>query len=120
MPLSPVVRRYAVAGLVASVIWCRAEPLLRRMFGHPYSDPRLVTALVARGRTQRALDYALQASGGAVFGGLFAHFGGGGGRPGGEGAPGGEAPPPPPPPPVDPHPPPPPTRPGAARRQRPR
>src|SRR3954452_10905275 len=82
MPLSPVVRRYAAAGVVASVIWCRAEPFLRRIFGHPYSDPRLVTALVARGRTQRALDYALQASGGAVFGGLFAHFGGRKGRQG--------------------------------------
>jgi uncharacterized protein YndB with AHSA1/START domain len=76
VPLSPVVKRYALAGAVASVIWCRAEPLLRRIFRHPYSDPQLLTALVTRGRLQRPLDYALQASAGAVFGGLFAHFGG--------------------------------------------
>src|SRR4051794_16502487 len=76
MPLSPIVRRYAVAGAVASIVWCRVEPLLRRIFGHPYSDPGLMTALVARGRTQRVLDYAVQAIGGALFGGLFAHFGG--------------------------------------------
>jgi uncharacterized protein YndB with AHSA1/START domain len=73
---SSIVRRYAVAGALASVIWCRVEPLLRRIFGHPYSDPALVTAFITRGRAQRVLDYALQATGGALFGGLFAHLGG--------------------------------------------
>jgi uncharacterized protein YndB with AHSA1/START domain len=73
---SPLVRRYALAGALASVVWCRVEPLLQRIFGHPYSDPELVTSFATRGRLQRPLDYALQAAGGALFGGLFAHFGG--------------------------------------------
>jgi uncharacterized protein YndB with AHSA1/START domain len=76
VPLSPVVKRYALAGAVAAVIWCRLEPLLCRIFGHPYSDSELVTGFVTRGRMQRPLDYALQATGGALFGGIFAHFGG--------------------------------------------
>jgi uncharacterized protein YndB with AHSA1/START domain len=73
---SRLTRRYALAGAVAAVIWCRVEPLLQRIFGHPYSDPGLLTAFLARGRTQRVLDYTVQATAGALFGGLFAHFGG--------------------------------------------
>ena len=79
MPLrrrDDAVRRHAVAGAVAGVAWLTVEPLLRRMFGHPYSDPQLATAFVTRGRAQKVLDYALQASGGAAYGAVFARLGG--------------------------------------------
>jgi hypothetical protein len=69
-------RRYAAAGALAGVVWLTAEPLLRRLFGHPYSDPQLATAFVTRGRAQKILDYALQASGGAAYGAIFARLGG--------------------------------------------
>jgi uncharacterized protein YndB with AHSA1/START domain len=71
-----LMHRYAAAGALAAVVWRAVEPLLRRIFGHPYSDPELITAFVATGRTRRVLDYVVQATGGVLFGSLFARFGG--------------------------------------------
>jgi hypothetical protein len=72
----PSVHRVAAAGALAGVGWITVEPLLRRLFGHPYSDPELATAFVARGRTQRVLDYCVQAAGGAAFAAAFNRIGG--------------------------------------------
>jgi hypothetical protein len=68
--------RYAAAGAVAGVAWRALEPSLQRLFGHPYSDPELLTAFITRGRAQRPLDYCVQAAGGAAFGAVFARLGG--------------------------------------------
>jgi hypothetical protein len=56
--------------------WRAVEPGLRRVFGHPYSDPELATAFVTRGPLQLPLDYAVQAVGGGTFAALFTRFGG--------------------------------------------
>jgi hypothetical protein len=69
-------RSYAAAGLLAGLAWRAAEPQLRRLFGHPYSDPQLLTSFITRGRLQPLLDYCVQASGGAAFGFVFARLGG--------------------------------------------
>jgi hypothetical protein len=63
-------------GAAAGVAWRAVEPLLRRAFGHPYSDPELATAFVTRGRWQPPLDYATQAVGGAAFAWAFVGLGG--------------------------------------------
>jgi hypothetical protein len=65
-----------VAGAAAGVAWRALEPALRRIFGHPYSDPQLATAFVTRGPLQPPLDYAVQAVGGGTFSLLFVRFGG--------------------------------------------
>jgi hypothetical protein len=70
------VRRWAIAGAVAGVTWRAVEPTLRRVFGHPYSDPELLTAFITRGPLQPPLDYAVQASGGAAFAAVFVRLGG--------------------------------------------
>jgi hypothetical protein len=69
-------RSTAVAGAAAGIAWRAAEPGLRRLFGHPYSDPQLVTAFVTRGRAQPVLDYCVQAAGGAGFAVAFTRLGG--------------------------------------------
>ena len=68
--------RYAVAGAAAGLGWRAVEPVLRRLFGHPYSDPELLTAFITRGVAQRPLDYLVQGTGGAAFGWTFARLGG--------------------------------------------
>jgi hypothetical protein len=68
--------RLALAGAASGVAWRAVEPALRRLFGHPYSDPELVTAFVTRGRWQPPLDYAVQAAGGAGFATAVAKLGG--------------------------------------------
>jgi hypothetical protein len=70
------VHSYARAGLVSGILWRAAEPSLRRLFGHPYSDPELLTSFITRGRMQPPLDYCVQAAGGAAFGAVFAKLGG--------------------------------------------
>lgn len=65
-----------LAGAIAGVAWRAAEPTLRRLFGHPYSDPELATAFVTRGRLQPLLDYAVQAAGGGTFAEVFTRCGG--------------------------------------------
>lgn len=69
-------RSYAAAGLAAGLAWRALEPRLQRLFGHPYSDPELLTSFITRGRLQPLLDYCVQGSGGAAFGSVFARLGG--------------------------------------------
>lgn len=76
IPEQGPVRSYATAGMAAGIVWRALEPQLERLFGHPYSDPELVTAFVTRGRLQPLLDYCVQATGGAAFGAVFARLGG--------------------------------------------
>ena len=66
----------ALAGAVAGVAWRAVEPRLRRIFGHPYSDPELATAFITRGPLQVPLDYVVQAGGGAAFAVVFRRLGG--------------------------------------------
>ncbi len=66
----------AVAGAVAGAVWKAVEPLLQREFGSPYSDPGLAAGFLAQGRFRAPLEYAVQASGGAAFGAVFAALGG--------------------------------------------
>jgi hypothetical protein len=73
-------RSTALAGATAGVTWRAVEPALRRLFGHPYSDPELLTAFVTRGRAQPLLDYCVQTAGGAGFAVAFARVGGRGTR----------------------------------------
>jgi hypothetical protein len=68
--------KLAGQGALAGVAWRALEPGLRRVFGHPYSDPELATAFVTRGRLQLPLDFAVQAVGGAAFAVLFRRLGG--------------------------------------------
>ena len=77
-PLRPrsATRSYAAAGLVAGLTWRAVEPQLRRLFGHPYSDPELLTSFITHGRMQVPLDYCVQGLGGAAFGAVFARLGG--------------------------------------------
>jgi hypothetical protein len=65
-----------LAGAIAGVTWRAVEPGLRRIFGHPYSDPELATAFVTRGPLQPLLDYCVQAIGGGTFAVVFTRFGG--------------------------------------------
>ena len=76
MPGHSVPRSYAAAGLAAGLAWRAVEPQLRRLFGHPYSDPELLTSFITRGRLQPLLDYGVQGVGGATFGFVFARLGG--------------------------------------------
>lgn len=69
-------RSTAVAGAAAGIAWRAVEPGLRRVFGHPYSDPQLLTAFITRGRAQPVLDYCVQAAGGAAFAVVFTRLGG--------------------------------------------
>ena len=67
------VLRGALVGAAAGVAWKAVEPLLQREFGSPYSDAGLASRFVSPGE---GAAYATQALGGAVFGALFARFGG--------------------------------------------
>lgn len=70
------VLRGALAGAAAGVAWRAIEPLLRREFGSPYSDPGLVVGIFAPRRGRAALELALQGVNGAAFGAAFASLGG--------------------------------------------
>ena len=69
-------RSALLAGAAAGLAWRAVEPALQRLFGHPYSDPELLTSFITRGRAQLPLDYCVQALGGAAFGAVFARLGG--------------------------------------------
>jgi hypothetical protein len=71
-------RRAALAGMGAAAAWAAAEPLLRRVFGTPYSDVRLLGAAATRGPAWPLVGLAAHVSNGAVFGLAFARLGGGG------------------------------------------
>jgi hypothetical protein len=68
-------KQAVLAGAAAGIAWRAVEPALRRLFGHPYSDPQLATAFVTRGRWQPPLDYLVQAAGGGAFAALTNRFG---------------------------------------------
>jgi hypothetical protein len=70
------VRRGVVAGVVAAAAWGAAEPALGRLFRVPYSDIRLLGALVTTGAGWRRAGWALHLVNGAVFGALFERLGG--------------------------------------------
>ena len=68
--------RGARAGIVAAAAWAGAEPLLRRAFGTPYSDVRLLGRAVTRGPLWFPAGLALHLGNGAVFGAIFERAGG--------------------------------------------
>jgi hypothetical protein len=70
------VRRGTVAGVVAAAAWGAAEPALGRLFQVPYSDIRLLGALVTTGPGWRRAGWALHLVNGAIFGALFERLGG--------------------------------------------
>jgi hypothetical protein len=69
-------KRGAVAGAFAAAVWAAAEPALGRAFGTPYSDVRLLGALVTTGRLWRPAGIVLHLANGALFGALFERLGG--------------------------------------------
>jgi hypothetical protein len=62
----------------AAAAWAAAEPLLRRVFRTPYSDVRLLGAVVTRGPAWPVAGLAAHVLNGAVFGLVWARLGGGG------------------------------------------
>lgn len=70
--------RGAVAGAAGAVVWGAAEPLLKRVFRTPYSDVRLLGAVVTRGRAWPLVGLGIHLGNGAVFGLLWARLGRGG------------------------------------------
>jgi hypothetical protein len=74
------VLRGAVAGVAAAAAWGAAEPALGRAFGVPYSDVRLLGAVVTRGPGWKQAGWAFHLVNGAVFGALFERLGGHGVR----------------------------------------
>lgn len=71
-------RRAATAGVAAAAAWAAAEPLLRRLFRTPYSDVRLLGAVVTPGRGRTAAGLTIHLANGAIFGLAWARLGGGG------------------------------------------
>ena len=63
--------RSAAAGVAATAAWAAAEPLLRRLFGTPYSDVRLLGRPLSR-RHWRAAGLTLHLANGAAAG-VFCH-----------------------------------------------
>jgi hypothetical protein len=68
--------RGALAGVAAAAAWGAAEPVARRIFRVPYSDIRLLGAVVTSGPHWRAAGWGLHLLNGAVFGAAFARLGG--------------------------------------------
>jgi hypothetical protein len=68
--------RGARAGIAAAAVWAAAEPPLRRVFGTPYSDVRLLGATVTRGPWWPVAGLAVHLVNGAVFGAAFERRGG--------------------------------------------
>jgi hypothetical protein len=59
--------RAAAAGVVAAGVWAAAEPGLRRLFGTPYTDVRLLGAPLSR-RHWRLAGTAVHLANGAAAG----------------------------------------------------
>jgi hypothetical protein len=74
--------RGAVAGAVAAAVWVAAEPLGQRVFRTPYSDVRLLGALLTARASWRRVGIAAHLANGALFGATFERMGGGGWRQG--------------------------------------
>jgi hypothetical protein len=66
--------------MAAAAAWAAAEPLLRHCFRTPYSDVRLLGAVVTRDRAWPLAGLAVHMANGALFGLVWARLGGGGWR----------------------------------------
>lgn len=66
--------RAALAGLTAAATWAAAEPALRRLFGTPYTDVRLIGAPISR-RHWRLAGTAVHLANGAAAGVAFRRLG---------------------------------------------
>jgi hypothetical protein len=66
--------RAAAAGAAAAAVWAAAEPGLRRLFGTPYTDVRLLGAPLSR-RRWRAAGTAVHLANGAAAGVAFRRLG---------------------------------------------
>jgi hypothetical protein len=74
--------RGAITGAIAAAVWVAAEPLGQRIFRTPYSDVRLLGALVPARAPWRRVGIAVHLANGALFGAIFGRMGGGGWRQG--------------------------------------
>jgi hypothetical protein len=74
--------RGALAGVVAGAVWVAAEPVGQRAFRTPYSDVRLLGALLTARAPWRRVGIAVHLANGALFGATFGRMGGGGWRQG--------------------------------------
>jgi len=66
--------RAALAGITAAAIWAAAEPGLRRLFGTPYTDVRLIGAPLSK-RHWRLAGTAVHLANGAAAGAAFRRLG---------------------------------------------
>ena len=66
--------RAALAGMTAAATWAAAEPVLRRLFGTPYTDVRLIGAPISQ-RHWRLAGTALHLANGAAAGVAFRRLG---------------------------------------------
>ena len=66
--------RAALAGISAAAVWAAAEPALRRVFGTPYTDVRLIGAPLSR-RHWRLAGTTVHLVNGAAAGVLFRRLG---------------------------------------------
>ena len=71
-----------MAGAMAAAIWVTAEPIGQRVFRTPYSDVRLLGALLTARAPWRWVGIAVHLANGALFGATFARMGRGGWRQG--------------------------------------
>jgi hypothetical protein len=69
-------RRGILAGAAGAAVWAAAEPVLGRLLRTPYSDTRLLGAMVAGGQHWRAAGVAAHCANGALFGAAFERLGG--------------------------------------------
>jgi hypothetical protein len=74
--------RGALAGVVAGAVWVAAEPVGQRAFRTPYSDVRLLGALLTARAPWRRVGIAVHLANAALFGATFGRMGGGGWRQG--------------------------------------
>ncbi|MDX6547501.1 MAG: hypothetical protein QOG33_1051 [Gaiellales bacterium] len=72
--------RAAAAGTVAAAAWVAVEPALRRSFGGPHRELRLVGRLLAPERAWLPVGVAVHLANGALFGITFDRLGGRGVR----------------------------------------
>jgi hypothetical protein len=74
--------RAAVAGAVAAAVWAAVEPMGQQVFRTPYSDVRLLGALLTVRAPWRWVGIVVHVANGAFFGATFSRLGGGGWRQG--------------------------------------
>ena len=69
-----------MAGAVAAAVWVAAEPIGQRVFRTPYSDMRLLGALLTARGPWRRLGIVVHLANGTFFGAAFSRMGEGGWR----------------------------------------